>query len=156
MSTTASAQPLRVYRDMGDSMELHGEWLGNAKRNGGGRRRRRKGAKGAPAPSTPLGGGSSFLPELVDAVNELDPHPFREDAALSKTQRRNAPASSSVSESRSPEGDVWSAYAELQSAYSALQASELSASTHLKQSAGLLEKERKRVYIVFGTFPLRI
>ena len=124
-------------------MELQGEWMGG-KDAGSRSRRRRKPTKDLPtaSKSTSSSAGSSFLPELVDAINELNPH--QEDAAASlSSHRRNAP-SDSGNTLANPEADVWSAYAELQSAYSALQASELSASTHLQQSAGLLEKERKR------------
>ena len=149
-------KPLRVYRDMGGSMELQGEWMGTDR---SAFRRKRKGpTKGLPAApsSAASSSGSSFLPELVDAVGDVGPRPFREDASTSSSSssssssppllshRCNAATSGSNVFSK-PEGDVWSAYAELQSAYSALQASELSASTHLQQSSGLLEKEKKRV-----------
>ena len=62
------------------------------------------------------------------SVNRLEPHPFRDDGSSSNNNT----------------DDVWAAYAELQKAYAALQASELSASTHLQQTSGLLTSSTKK------------
>ena len=122
-------------------MELQGEWLGGSDGSGKSNRRKRKSKARQPVTSQ----SSSFLPDIVDAVNEMDPHPFRDDACAGQNRSTNVCNNEkSQLDGATPEGGVWSAYAELQSAYSALQASELSASTHLKQTNSLLEKEKKK------------
>ena len=127
-------QGLKVYRDNGRQLSLQGRKSFESFEP---KQRKRQRSNH----------NSSFLPELVDTLNEqeqqttcpsssiqninnLNPHPFHNNQTHQNPQNNDTE-------------DVWAAYAELQSAYAALQASELSASTHLQNSSQLLTTKEK-------------
>ena len=127
-------QGLKVYRDNGRQLSLQGRKSFESFEP---KQRKRQRSNH----------NSSFLPELVDTISEqeqqttcpsssiqninnLNPHPFHNNQTHQNPQNNDTE-------------DVWAAYAELQSAYAALQASELSASTHLQNSSQLLTTKEK-------------
>ena len=128
-SNTAQQQPslhhryhpmkaLKVYRDTGDRMQAVGTWREPKPK------RKRQRPRNNPS--------VSFLPELVDG-NEHH------------TAQHLQPFQNHNHNPKNPEEkDVWAAYSELQHAFSALQASELSASTHLQNTNSLLNAAEKK------------
>ena len=110
---------LKVYRDTGDHMQAVGTWREPKPR------RKRQRPRNNPS--------VSFLPELVDG-NETH-----------HTAQHLQPFQNHNHNPKNPEEkDVWAAYSELQHAFSALQASELSASTHLQNTNSLLNAAEKK------------
>ena len=126
---------MKAYRDRGSSLVPAHDWSGSAgtaadKRAAGNRRRKREARRSSrssaraderpPQPPIHKLKNGAFLPEVDGASHVIVPH------------NKNRPGSGSEQEL------LRRSYAELQAAYSKLQLSESSASTHLQQTAQLL------------------